>query len=100
MIDKINDLWLLHYDELCYKARNMKKLKMRDYDNGTVSQLDYYKFLGEKAFVHEIMKKALRLVSLYGQEKLPETDSIEDSLIDLINYSADLYAYRKLKGDK
>jgi len=86
------------YDDICYRARCLKKLKMHDYDNGTVSQLDYYKFLGEKAFVHEIMKKALRLVSLYSQEKLPETDSIEDSLIDLINYSADLYAYRKLKG--
>jgi len=86
------------YLEALYNAHAIKMKKSLDYNSGRVNRTDYYLY-GEKSLIDEIWKKMLRLISLYDvrDERNPENESIENNLLDLMNYCADLYAYRRWK---
>jgi len=85
-----------YYLEAIYKAHKIKTMKAEDYNSGRVLRTDYYLY-GEKSILNEIWKKILRLVSLYDTGENPNNESIEDNLLDLMNYCADLYSYIKWK---
>lgn len=86
-----------YYLEALYNAHAIKMGKAVDYNSGRVKRTDYYLY-GDKSIINEIWKKILRLVSLYDvEEDEPIHESIEDNLLDLMNYCADLYSYRRWK---
>ena len=68
------------------------RLAKRDY--GGIAE--YFPF-GKKSFVQMIHVKSTRLVSLAKSHTIPQNESIEDNLIDLINYAS--YYYEWMKGD-
>jgi len=70
------------------EATKVRAAKRHDYGG-----LEGYFPFGEKSFVHEINKKAKRLVSLVDSDKGIVFESIEDNLIDLINYASYYYEY-------
>jgi hypothetical protein len=63
---------------------------------GKINRFDYA-LHGDQTFVDELYKKVLRLKSLTDSKLSPNNESIEDSLIDIVNYSGDFYAYREYK---
>jgi len=69
-------------------AAKLRQKKQLDY--GGIRE--YFPF-GAKSFVHEINKKTKRLVNLIGI--LPNNESIEDNLLDLINYASYYYEWQK-----
>jgi hypothetical protein len=87
-----------YYLEALYNAHAIKMKKAIDYNSGRVKRTDYYLY-GEKSIIGEIWKKVLRLVSLFDSEQEPNNESIEDNLLDTINYCADLYSYMRWKED-
>lgn len=88
----INQFSMMKYLEAIRKAVALKKKKSSDYNSGGVSKFDY-NLHGSQTCLDDIWKKVLRLRSLIDSGKPPENESIEDTLIDLINYSADFYSY-------
>lgn len=66
------------------KAYELQIKKGADYNNN-IKLEDYFPF-GLKSYVQEINKKNLRLVSLARSEQVPNNESIEDTLLDMINY--------------
>ena len=65
-------------------------------------QLDYggiYEYFpfGPMSYVHELHKKTKRLVHLTLEAIDPENESVEDNLLDLINYAS--YYYEFLIGE-
>jgi hypothetical protein len=82
------------------KAMSLQAKKDLDYNSNGIELMDYFPF-GDKSFIHEINKKALRMRSICGIE--PECESMKDSLLDMINYCAYYYAYlgnKKVRGNK
>lgn len=74
-------------------AHNVRILKKGDY--GSIA--DYFPF-GAKSFCHELHKKTKRLVNLAKKKtNIPQNESLEDNLLDLINYAS--YYYEWLKGE-
>ncbi len=88
----INKFHLEKYNEALIKAKQLKIRKMHDYNSGKITRFDYA-LHGNQSFVDEIYKKTLRLVSLTDNKSKPKNESIEDTLLDIINYSADFYSY-------
>lgn len=86
------------YLEALAKAHAIKLTKAIDYNSGRVTREDYYLY-EEKSLINEIWKKVLRLVSLFDLEAEPENESIENNLLDLLNYCADLYSYMRWKEE-
>jgi len=70
------------------EAAKIRFIKYHDY--GGLS--GYFPF-GAKSYCHEINKKAMRLVNLISSDTIPSHESIEDNLIDLINYASYYYEY-------
>jgi hypothetical protein len=87
-IDRIEELYL----EAINKARKIKFDKIHDYNNGLVRREDYYLF-GPSSLVNELWKKMLRIISIYTSGEKPKCEKLEDTLLDIINYSADFYSY-------
>lgn len=80
------------YLEALAKAAKVVIKKTDDYNNGAndfnhANRDSYFPF-GIKSYAQMIHVKSQRLVSLANEEKTPNFESIEDSLIDLINYAA------------
>lgn len=67
------------------KALAIRIKKARDYNGGGITLEHYFPF-GLKSYVQEIHKKSLRLVSLAADGRTPENESVEDTLVDMINY--------------
>jgi hypothetical protein len=80
------------YMEAIIKAMDLKKRKSVDYNSGGINKFNY-NLHGNITCLDDIWKKVLRLRSLVDSGKEPLNEPIEDTLIDLINYSADFYAY-------
>lgn len=72
-------------------AAALRKSKKKDYGG-----LEGYFPFGGKSYVHEINKKSKRLVQLVSTNATPEYESVEDNLIDLINYAS--YYWEYLQG--
>ena len=73
------------YNELVTKARDLVVKKGEDY-NTNVELHAYFPF-GHQSYAQMIYLKALRTVSLVASDKEPNFDSIEDTLLDLLNYT-------------
>ena len=70
-------------------AAELKERKSKDYQGGRWTEEDYFPF-GHQSFCHMIHTKYMRMMSVVEQEET-NFESLEDTLIDLINYSA-MYA--------
>lgn len=60
---------------------------------------DYFPF-HEKSFLHEIHKKTKRLVSMAKRDTTPVFESVEDNLLDLINYASYYYEFLQRGPDE
>lgn len=89
------------YDEAFVKARGLVEgVKNTGYNSGGVSIRDYSRFFPLNIHSYEIHKKALRLISITSPENLEAKnlqEGLEDTLVDLINYSAFAYAEATLR---
>jgi hypothetical protein len=72
-----------------HDAARLRRIK-RDY--GGIKE--YFPF-GNKSFVQMIHVKTQRLVNLNKKDIVPENESIDDNLLDLINYASYYYEWRK-----
>jgi len=92
--------WLLGPLEPFLAASRLSARKDEDYNRGPVRRDDYFPF-GLTSYAHELHKKTLRLVSLAAGQRFerldatPVTDTVEDTLLDLMNYAA--YCWEWLK---
>jgi len=73
-------------------AAKLRKSKKNDYGG-----LKGYFPFGGQSFIHEINKKSKRLVHLISTNAMPNHESVEDNLIDLMNYAS--YYWEYLKGE-
>jgi len=78
------------------KVVEVKRKKDYDYNSGIINR-DMYFLHGVNTGVDELYKKILRLISLTSNDSKPKNESIEDTLIDITGYAADLYIYIKKK---
>lgn len=97
-----NDLMGKYYLEALKLANDIKIKKAKDYEGGENIKNEDYFLYGEKSIMSEIWKKTLRLRNLIDTrtEDNPQNETFDDTLLDLINYVADFYAYRKMKRGK
>ena len=73
------------FDMLVNKARALVALKGEDYNSG-VDLHDYFPF-GDSSYIQMLHMKTTRLVSLVQQNKEANFESVEDTVLDLINYA-------------
>lgn len=72
--------------------------KNHDYNSGRAKVIDYFPWLS-LSVQHDTMKKALRDISLTDAETSPQNESIEDTDIDEILYTAMRYAAHRLEKE-
>lgn len=98
-----SDLFKKYCDEAIEKAIQIRKgSKNDDYNSGNVEITDYFDSLGnmvEGAF-YPVYRKVLRLRSLIASGNKEQNESKVDNCIDLINYTAFLYAALKMESRK
>ena len=90
------DEHLVGYYEAFRKAIRLKVKKQKDYNSGGVCRGDYA-LHGDQTFLDELWKKTLRLVSLDASGKFEEAgnETVDDTLLDVMNYAADWYGWRR-----
>ena len=72
-------------------AAALKELKSKDYQGGMWKEEDYFPF-GHQSYMHMIHTKYLRMRNIMEAEDT-NFESLEDTLVDMINYSAMYAAY-------
>lgn len=77
--------------EILKEAADLKVKKSKDYQGGMWSEKDYFPF-GDTSYIHMMWTKMLRIRSVAEQANT-NFESLEDSLLDMINYSAMYIAY-------
>ena len=75
-------------------ANKIRIAKREDYGDNLNS---YFPF-GAESYCHELHKKTKRLVNLVKTKSDPKHESIEDNLLDLINYASFYYEWL-VEGD-
>lgn len=75
--------------DILQSAIELKQRKSKDYQGNQFTEEDYFPF-GHHSYIHMLHTKMLRIRSVADQGR-PNFESLEDSLIDLINYAA-MYA--------
>jgi len=88
----INKKHLEDYNKIIDMAKKLKQKKMIDYNSNKINRFEYA-LHNKQTFLDEIYKKILRLINLIDNNIKPNNESINDTLIDIINYSADFYSY-------
>lgn len=76
------------------EASKLRVKKREDYGD----DLDDYFPFGAESYCHELHKKTKRLVNLVKTKKDPKYESVEDNLLDLINYASFYYEWL-VEGD-
>lgn len=71
--------------------------KDNDYNSGGIDIEDYYIY-GVKSGMHILNQKMTRLFSLIESGKEPANESVEDNIVDLMNYVRYQYAVWKIYG--
>ena len=71
-------------------AKRLKEEKQKDYQGHVWSEEDYFPF-DDYSYIHMLWTKMLRIRSLAENPDNPNFESLQDSVIDLINYGA-MYA--------
>ena len=79
------------------KAEIIRKKKMQTYNGESVSYSMYTKL--DNFYIYQLWNKMLRIISIISGSK-NNFESLEDSLIDLINYAKLAYAEQKTKRNK
>lgn len=75
------------------RANDILRKKSEDYGTvGDYAKERYFPF-GHKSYLQMIHTKVERLVSVVAQGDCPSFESIDDTLLDLINYSAFYWAW-------
>ena len=77
------------------EAAKLKVKKSADYQGGQWREKDYFPF-GDTSYIHMMWTKMLRIRSVAEQENT-NFESLEDSLLDMINYSAMYIAFLRDK---
>lgn len=75
--------------DILEKAAELKQRKSQDYQGSKFVEEDYFPF-GHLSYIHMMHTKMLRIRSVAEQDNT-NFESLEDSLIDMINYAA-MYA--------
>ena len=75
--------------EVLEEAASLKLKKSQDYQGSQFTEEDYFPF-GHLSYIHMLHTKMLRIRSVAEQDKT-NFESLYDSLIDMVNYSA-MYA--------
>lgn len=83
------------YEDIVYEMYEIFKKKNADYGS---SVSDTYKDFGLVSFLVRMQDKMNRLKTLTKQQALVEDEKIEDTLIDLANYS--VLALMELRNEK
>ena len=81
--------------EILKEAADLKVKKSKDYQSGMWSEKDYFPF-GDTSYIHMMWTKMLRIRSV-AEKKDVNFESLEDSLLDMINYSAMYIAFLRSK---
>ena len=76
--------------DIMQQAIELKLKKSKDYQGSQFTEEQYFPF-GHLSFIHMLHTKMLRIRSVAEQEGQQNFESLTDSLIDMINYSA-MYA--------
>ena len=76
--------------DILEEAKALKLKKSKDYQGSQFTEEDYFPF-GHLSFIHMMHTKMLRIRSVAEQSGEQNFESLTDSLIDMINYSA-MYA--------
>ena len=79
-------------------AIDLKERKSQDYQGGRWTEEDYFPF-GHQSYMHMIHTKYLRMRSVMDQETT-NFESLEDTLIDMINYCAMYCAWLENNKDE
>ena len=72
-------------------AAALKEAKSKDYQGGKWTEEDYFPF-GDQSYMHMIHTKYLRMRNIMEVDDV-NFESLEDTLIDMINYCAMYAAY-------
>ena len=75
--------------DILQEAADLKARKSKDYQGGKWSEEDYFPF-GHESYMHMIHTKYLRMRNVM-EAKETNFESLEDTLIDMVNYAA-MYA--------
>jgi len=81
--------------EILKEAADLKIKKSKDYQGGMWQEKDYFPF-GSQSYIHMMWTKMLRIRSVAEKSDV-NFESLEDSLLDMINYSAMYIAYLRDK---
>ena len=81
--------------EILKEAADLKVKKSKDYQSEMWKESDYFPF-GDTSYIHMMWTKMLRIRSV-AEKKDVNFESLEDSLLDMINYSAMYIAYLRSK---
>lgn len=73
------------------EAHALRQAKGRDYNDG-VALRDYFPF-GHQSYIQMMWLKVLRLISLTKSSSIPKHESIEDTILDLLNYASYYYEW-------
>ena len=77
--------------EILKDAAALKERKSKDYQGGKWSEEDYFPY-GNLSFNHMLWTKMLRIMNV-SEKTDTNFESLEDSLIDMVNYAAMYAAY-------
>lgn len=83
-----------HLRERAAAMKDLVEQKGQDYNSGDVSILEYW-LLGQASIVHEIHKRALRLVSIGRSGQRPQFESVPEIGLDIAAYALFLLAYER-----
>ena len=75
-------------EQILKDAADLKAAKSKDYQGGMWSEADYFPY-GHQSFIHMMWTKMLRIRNVVDKSDNDiNFESLEDSLLDMINYSA------------
>ena len=86
---------MIKAEDVMFEAIDLKKRKSKDYQGGKWTEADYFPY-GQQSFNHMMWTKMLRIMSVSDAPDV-NFESLEDSLIDMINYAAMNVAYLRNK---
>ena len=84
--------------QILAEAAELKIKKSKDYQGGMWSEADYFPFK-DVSYIHMMWTKMLRIRSVSEQADT-NFESLEDSLLDMINYSAMYIAFLRDQKEK
>ncbi len=94
---EFDKLFIGYYKEAIAKAIDIQKEKNATYNGDSVSYKEYT--LMKEMYPSLLYGKSLRMVSILQGSKV-NFESLEDTMIDMINYAAFCYATFKIYDDK